>query len=140
MFNRKKNAQATLAPVHRPFVRAPEIALAGSNGEEDLTEAAADLRTDTQLQTYQVSIGTAPTPIAIRPDGWVTVQNLGSNDVYLGGTGVSVTNGFLLPGTGGAVGGASHRAVRIKGNGDIYGVAAVSGSVCVAVGEEVVLD
>lgn len=117
------------------YTREPETALEGSNREEELTERAQELtdRTDNQFQTYQIVVGTSPTPVAMRPDGFVTIENMGTQDVFLGNTGVSTITGLLLPGTKG-------KSVKIKTKGDIYAVSSVPTTICVVVGAEVDLS
>lgn len=125
-----KNCKAETAP--QVFQRQPEMALEGSNLDEDLTEKAASVvyGTDQMLQTYQVPVGLTPTPVAIRPDTFCSVENLGAIDVYLGGNNVSVGNGILLVGIKG-------KAIKFKGKADIYAIAASAVSIAVVVGSEV---
>lgn len=57
----------------------------------------------TELAASQVTVGTSPTLLVARrsPRGSVTVINLGTVDVWLGGSGVTATTGILLAGVKG---------------------------------------
>lgn len=86
------------------------------------------------VKPYQVQIATGiqPTPIALNPKpGWVTITNLGTKDVWLGGADVTPSTGQLLPGGHG-------NAVKIKTVADWWGICnpGESSSVSVIVGLE----
>lgn len=56
------------------------------------------------FETAQVVIGTTPTLIAAARPGSddITIENLGTTQVFLGNASVSTTTGFQLPGVAGA--------------------------------------
>ena len=118
----------------KTFERQEDSILAGSNTDLELMDAAQAVmdanQTDGQFQTYQIPVGTSPTPIAMQPDGFVTILNLGTQDVFIGNAQVSILSGFLLAGVKG-------KAIKIKGRGDIYAIAAVATTICVAINAEV---
>jgi len=72
----------------------------------------------------QVSAGTTSTQIVAARSGRmaVTIVNGGTNDVFIGVTGVTITTGVLLPGTKGA-------SVTIPTQAAVFGVAAVAQTV-----------
>jgi hypothetical protein len=76
------------------------------------------------LATNQVSVGTSATQIvpARAGRGAVTITNLGTNDVWLGVSGVTVGNGHLLLGAKGS-------SVTIPTNAAVFGIAGVAQSV-----------
>lgn len=78
------------------------------------------------IATAQVSVGTTSTQIvgARSGRGSVKITNLGTNDVYIGNTGVTSTTGDLLPGTKGA-------SITIPANIAIFGVATAAQAVSV---------
>lgn len=79
------------------------------------------------FSTAQVSVGTTATKLYTGQSGVdeVTIENLGTTPVYLGKAGVTVSNGFLLPGAVGA-------SLTLTTTSDIYGIVA-SGTQSVAV-------
>lgn len=118
----------------KTFERSEYGVLQGSNTDQELLDAAQQIMedngTDKQFQTYQIPVGTSPTPIAMQPDGFITVMNLGTQDVFLGNAQVSVLSGFLLAGVKG-------KAIKIKTRGDVYAIAAVATTIAVAINAEV---
>jgi hypothetical protein len=65
----------------------------------------------------QVTVGTTATKIVSGIPGTdeVTIENLGTTDVYIGKSTVTTANGFLLPGTKGA-------SITLGATQDIYGI------------------
>lgn len=118
----------------KTFERDEDSILTGSDTHEDLMNRAQDVtssnRADQQFQTYQIPVGTTPTPVAMQPDGFITVMNLGAVDVFLGNAQVSALSGFLLAGTKG-------KAIKIKTRGDVYAIAAAPATISVAINAEV---
>lgn len=57
----------------------------------------------TEIATNQVSVGTSATLLAARrvPRGTIQITNLGTVDVFVGGPGVTTSNGHLLAGVKG---------------------------------------
>lgn len=80
-----------------------------------------------QPNTYQVLVGTSPTAIATSPGGCITVFNLGTTDIFLGSSSVSLTNGIILPGTKGA-------CLKLESCDDWYAIAASPALIAVIVG------
>ncbi len=78
------------------------------------------------IATAQVSVGTSSTQIvaARAGRGSVKITNLGTNDVYIGVSGVTTGNGDLLPGTKGA-------SIVVPTNAAIFGVAGTAQTVSV---------
>lgn len=72
------------------------------------------------LNTNQVQIGSSATKIIDprpRANGAVTIENLGTVDIWIGGSNVTTSTGHLLPGVRGA-------AMTVPGDAAIYGVVA----------------
>lgn len=112
-----------------------KVAGAGANGlpgcqsvdtSHGLPTSPAGLST---LATAQVSVAATATVIAAARTGrsQVTVTNLGTTDVFLGGSGVTTTTGILLTGTKGA-------SVTLTFAGALYGIVA-TGTQSVSVAE-----
>jgi len=78
------------------------------------------------LSTSQVSVGASATQIvAARANrGSVKITNLGTNDVYIGTSGVTVSTGDLLPGTKGA-------SIVVPTTAALFGVAGTAQNVSV---------
>lgn len=71
---------------------------------------------NSNLAHNQVSVTTGATPIvAARARGAVTIVNSGTVDVFLGGSGVTILNGVLLPGVKGA-------SFTINNGAAVYGI------------------
>lgn len=79
------------------------------------------------FSTGQVSVGTSATLLFTAQPGVdeVTIQNLGTTEVFLGKAGVTTSNGFPLPGVAGA-------SITLPVTEAIYGVVA-SGTQSVAI-------
>lgn len=73
------------------------------------------------LATAQVTVGTSATLLAALRSGRnaITVENAATTAVYIGGIGVTIANGFLLPGVVGA-------SITIPFQGALYGIVAAS--------------
>lgn len=69
------------------------------------------------IATSQATTGTAATLLVSQRNGRgaVTIENLGTTPVYIGNSGVTVANGFLIPGSAGA-------SVTIPTGAAIYGI------------------
>lgn len=78
------------------------------------------------LATSQPTVGTTNTQIVAARSGRtaVTIQNLGTGAFYVGITGVTVANGYLVPGVVGAT-------VTIPTQAAVFGIAAVAQQVAV---------
>jgi hypothetical protein len=79
------------------------------------------------FSTSQVSVGTTATKILPGKAGVdeITIENLGTTQVFIGGPGVTAATGFPLPGVAGA-------SITLTTTQDIYGIVA-SGTQTVAV-------
>lgn len=79
------------------------------------------------FSTAQVTVTTTATKIVTGQMGVdeVTIENLGTTDVYIGKAGVLTTTGFLLPGSKGA-------SLTLTCTQDIYGIVA-SGTQAVSI-------
>lgn len=78
------------------------------------------------IATAQVTVGTTNTQIVAARAGRmaVTIENLGTGAFYVGVTGVTVGNGYLVPGVLGAT-------VTIPTQAAVFGIAAVAQAVSV---------
>jgi hypothetical protein len=78
------------------------------------------------LATSQVTVGTGATQIVPARSGRraVTIQNNGTGAFYVGVTGLTVANGYLVPGVVGA-------SVTIPTQAAVFGIAAVAQAVSV---------
>lgn len=78
------------------------------------------------IATSQITVGTTNTQIVAARAGRmsVTIENLGTGAFYVGVTGVTVANGYLVPGVLGAT-------VTIPTQAAVFGIAAVAQAVSV---------
>lgn len=78
------------------------------------------------IATAQVTVGTGSTQIVAARSGRlaVTIENLGTGAFYVGVTGLTVANGYLVPGVLGAT-------VTIPTQAAVFGIAAVAQAVSV---------
>lgn len=83
-------------------------------------------RGSASFATAQVTVGTTNTQIAAARTGRraITIENLGTGAFYVGVTGVTVANGYLVPGVLGAT-------VTIPTQAAVFGIAAAAQAVSV---------
>lgn len=80
-----------------------------------------------QPNTYQTNVGTSPTAVATSPGGCLTIFNLGTQEVFFGGSSVSLDSGIPLPGVVGA-------CLKLESCDDWYAISAVATRIAIIVG------
>lgn len=119
----------TFYPATQPVSIASAVAVTGTfwQATQPVSIASAiGVASPDNIATAQVSVGATATLIAALRSGRrsITIEQLGTTAVYIGGASVTTSNGILLPGTAGS-------SVTLNTTAAIFGITA-SGSQSVA--------